>query len=91
VRCDHRFSCFTSNEIFIKPQQLNEAGDLFKAEFYTPKCVRVGLLKDLNSDAHGWQTRRHQPYGNIYGNIWFGRLWTKLPNIVYLQGRYRGA
>jgi len=105
--CLHRFECFTDDRIHVNPVKveteevydLYRQRDRFKAEFYLPKCLRLGLYKQV-ADTGYWSRSYRQNYddgfklGSIIEeedeHISIERSWVKFPNILYVTGMGTG-
>ena len=103
--CEFRFECFTDDRIHVKPVKIGiiASGNFyryweeFKAEFHLPKCLRLGLYKQL-SDTSIWNSGYGEfgdgfKLGNIVKeegeHISVNRSWVKFPNILYVTGHVR--
>ena len=83
--CVHRFTCYTSDVIYISPDKKTTHGLSFKLEYHTPRCIRIGLLKNLTSD--GWYGGPSK-YGELTNpSASYFSIVIKLPNIVRVHGR----
>jgi len=105
--CEFRFECFTDDRVHISPVRVDVSPEFdtwrtrerYKAEFHLPKCLRLGLFKQI-ADTGYW--------GQSYDNMWGGdgfklggifkdeedsisieRSWVKFPNILYVTGHVR--
>ena len=102
--CLQRFECYTGDRITVKPDKLDLSESesfyvhKFKAEFHLPKCIRIGLFKQIADT--GYWTRKYPTEGDgfklggILGDdedekLTIERSWIKLPNILYVTGRIR--
>jgi len=47
IECNYRFGCLSGNEIFIEPDSMVENNRDFTVVFSVPRCVRIGLLKQM--------------------------------------------
>lgn len=106
--CPYRFECFTDDRIHVKPVEVNYTEDaqhrsrrapvwtMFKAEFHLPKCLRLGLYKQV-ADTGFWGHGEGEfgdgfKLGVIVGeeeHIDTERSWVKFPNILYVIGSIR--
>lgn len=86
-KCPHRFPCWSGNEIFV-PADLTEGLDgYFNAVFVVPRCVRIGLLKQLCSGHRGSYYKYARILGDGYINIHV--VVVKLPCTLRISGYIR--
>jgi len=105
--CLYRFECFTDDRVHVKPVKVDCSEiyspywyrERYKAEFHLPKCLRLGLYKQI-SDTGYWSSSYD---GNNFGDgfklgailkddengITLERSWVKFPNILYVTGTIR--
>jgi len=72
--------------------------DRFKAEFHLPRCLRLGLYKQV-ADTGYWSRSYRQNFGDGFKlgaiieeeneHIGIERSWVKFPNILYVTGTMR--
>ena len=104
--CLQRFECYTEDCITVKPYKLDitETNDdrfwdkMWKAEFHLPKCIRIGLFKQI-ADTGYWAKSYERRWGDGFklGGVWadedeqiaIERSWIRLPNILYVTGTMR--
>ena len=105
--CLYRFECFTDDRVHVKPVKVDvteeynryRQRDRFKAEFHLPKCLRLGLYKQI-ADCGYWSRSYRQDFGDGFKlgaiveeeeeHIGIERSWVKFPNILYVTGIGRG-
>ena len=105
--CLHRFECFTDDRIHVNPVKveteelydLYRQRDRFKAEFHLPKCLRIGLYKQV-ADTGYWSRSYRENFGDGFKlgavveeddeRIGIERSWVKFPDILYITGTGRG-
>lgn len=111
--CQYRFECFTDDTVHVNPVRVDYAKltypvpkkwhrkeYTYKAEFHLPKCLRIGLYKQIADT--GYFSRSYREYfgdgfklGAIVEEgderICLDRSWIKLPNILYVAGTLRYA
>lgn len=101
--CLFRFECFTDDRIHVKPVKVDiteeysyRQRDRFKAEFHLPRCLRLGLYKQI-ADC-GYRNSYRQDFGGGFKlgalveedeSISIERSWVKFPNILYVTGIIR--
>jgi len=100
--CLQRFECYTEDCITVRPDKVDMAdydnrwwSYQFKAEFHLPKCIRIGLFKQI-ADTGYWSHRYPTEFGDGFKlggvfedegeHISIERSWIKLPNILYVTG-----
>jgi len=104
--CQYRFECFTSNRIHIKLVKVDiteiphlyQQCDRFKAEFHLPKCLRLGLYKQI-ADCGFWSRSYRQNFGDGFKlgaiieeedeYIDIERAWVKFPVTLFITGTMR--
>jgi len=105
-RCQYRFECFTDDRIHVEPVKVDiteipdpyRQRDRFKAEFHLPRCLRLGLYKQV-ADTGYWSRSYRQNFGDGFKlgaiieeedeHIGIERSWVKFPNILYVTGTMR--
>ena len=105
-KCQYRFECFTDNRVHIESVLVDctevpnpyRYYERYKAEFHLPKCLRLGLYKQI-ADTGYWMKSYRLDYGDgfklgiIYDEddeyLTIERSWVKFPNILYVTGTIR--
>ncbi len=105
--CVFRFGCFTDDVVHVDPVKVDVTEDYsyynqrdrFKAEFHLPKCLRLGLYKQI-ADCGYWSSSYRQDNGDGFRlgaiieendeRISLERSWVKFPNILYVTGTGKG-
>jgi len=105
--CLYRFKCFTDDSVCVNPVKVEteelyspyRPRDRFKAEFHLPKCLKLGLYKQL-ADTGYFSSSYRQDNGDGFKlgaiieeedeRIGIERSWVKFPNILYVTGTGRG-
>ena len=83
--CNHRFTCFSGNEIIVEPEQVNVDNKHFVAVFLVPSCLRVGIFKQLPDT---WFTSNFK-YGKVLETNYdvLHATITIKPPTIQLEGR----
>lgn len=105
--CLHRFECFTDDRIHVNPIKVDteevynqyRSYERFKAEFHLPRCLRLGLYKQI-ADTGYWSRSYRENFGDGFKlgaiveedeeRLGIERSWVKFPNILYVTGTGRG-
>jgi hypothetical protein len=103
--CAFRFGCYTEDVITIKPTKITIEYEIYdwvkrskyKAEFHLPKCVRLGLFKQIADT--GFSSTFPSEFGDgfklggVVGDaeerVTMERSWVKFPDTLYVIGHMR--
>jgi len=102
--CEYRFQCFTDAGIVVKPSRVDEdkikddswvnrnrTAYQFKAEFHTPKCLRLGLFKQLNDTGYWGGGQDGFKFGEIKADdgekINPTHVYVKFPDRLFVMGK----
>ncbi len=85
--CPHRFSCYSDNVIYVQPSEIEESKKEVILTYIVPKCIRLGLLKNINDLWGYWGKSFGQQ-----GSGWYTELgvepsycWVRFPNMVMVS------
>lgn len=101
-KCQYRFECFTDDRVHVRPVKIDitEITNLyrneFKLEFHLPKCLKLGLYKQL-ADTGCWGRGYMENFDDGFKlgviveeeeeeRIDIEHSWIKFPNILYVTG-----
>ena len=94
--CDYRFQCFTDASVTIKPSKIDESeikddrskiAYQFRAEFRVPKCLRLGLLKQLNDRYWGGKFKFGEIKIDNGEEIYLTHIYVKFPDKLFVTGK----